>query len=100
MYQIPHKAQYISKPITLVHESRLKNSDNCPFNQNSAAAMTSTSDEKGEHILFSDSGSGGSPTGPDPENRVGDQDIGSPGTPVSSGLHVAGETGYCRERTR
>jgi len=24
--------------------------------------------------------------GPDPENRVGQQDIGSPGSPVSSGL--------------
>ena len=31
---------------------------------------------------------GGSPTGPHPENRVGDQDIGSPGRPVSSGLQV------------
>ena len=26
--------------------------------------------------------------GPDPENRVGDQDTGSPGMPVSSGLQV------------
>ena len=26
--------------------------------------------------------------GPDPVNRVGDQDIGSPGRPVSSGLQV------------
>jgi len=25
--------------------------------------------------------------GPDPENRVGDQDTGSPGRPISSGLH-------------
>jgi len=33
----------------------------------------------------------GSPTGPDPQNRVGDQDIGSPGRPVSSGLQVPGE---------
>jgi len=31
--------------------------------------------------------------GPDPENRVGDQDIGSPGQPVSSGLQVHGERG-------
>ena len=31
--------------------------------------------------------------GPDPENRVDDQDIGSPGRPVSSGLQVAGEGG-------
>jgi len=37
-------------------------------------------------ITFAVHGTGGSPTGPDPENRVGDQDIGSPGIPVSSGL--------------
>jgi len=30
-------------------------------------------------------GTGGSLKGPDPENRVGDQDNRSPGTPVSSG---------------
>jgi hypothetical protein len=29
--------------------------------------------------------------GPDPENRVGDQEIESPGRPVSSGLQVPGE---------
>jgi hypothetical protein len=39
-------------------------------------------------IVFLVQGTGGSPTGPDPENRVGDQDIGSPGSPVSSGLQV------------
>ena len=43
---------------------------------------------------------GVSPTGPDPENRVGDQVIGSPGRPVSSGLQVPGEPGHCRARTR
>jgi len=37
-------------------------------------------------IVFSVQGTGGSPTGLDPENRVGDQDTGSPGRPVSSGL--------------
>jgi len=42
-------------------------------------------------IFFSVQGTGGSPTGPDPENRVGDQDTGSPGRPVSSGLQVPGE---------
>ena len=36
--------------------------------------------------------------GRDPENRVGDQDIGSPGTSVSSGLQVSGEPGHCRAR--
>jgi hypothetical protein len=42
-------------------------------------------------IVSSVQGTGGSPTGPDPENRVGDQDIGSPDRPVSSGLQVADE---------
>jgi hypothetical protein len=42
-------------------------------------------------IVLSVQGTGGSPTGPDPENRVGDQDVGSPGRPVSSGLQVPGE---------
>ena len=37
--------------------------------------------------------------GLDPVNRVGDQEDGSPGRPVSSGLQVPGETGLCRERT-
>jgi len=44
-------------------------------------------------LFFSVQGTGGSPTGPDPENRVGEQDIGSPGRPVSSGLQVPGEPG-------
>jgi hypothetical protein len=42
-------------------------------------------------IVFSVQGTGGSLTGPDPENRMGDQYIGSPGRPVSSGLQVPGE---------
>ena len=37
---------------------------------------------------------------PDPENRVGVQDSGSPGRPVSSGLQVPGEQGHCHARTR
>ena len=51
-------------------------------------------------LLFTVQGTGGSPAGPDPENRVGDQDTGSPGRPVSSGLQVPGEPGHCRVRTR
>ena len=51
-------------------------------------------------IVFSVQGIGGSPTGPDPENRVGDQDIGSLGRPVSCWLEVPGEPGHCRARTR
>jgi hypothetical protein len=42
-------------------------------------------------ILFSVQGTGGSPTGPYPHNRVGDQDTGSPGRPVSPVLQVPGE---------
>ena len=45
--------------------------------------------------MFSVQRTGGSPTGPDPENRMGDQDTGSPGRPVSSGLQVSGEPGHC-----
>ena len=44
-------------------------------------------------LVFSVQGTGGCPTGPDPENMVGDQDTGSPGRPVSSGLQVPGEGG-------
>ena len=51
-------------------------------------------------LLFSVQGTSGSPMGPDPENSVGDQDVGSPGRPVSSGLQVHGEPGHCRARTR
>ena len=51
-------------------------------------------------LFFSVQGTGGSPTGPNPENRVGDQDIGSPGRLVSSGLKVHVTPGHCRARTR
>jgi hypothetical protein len=40
-------------------------------------------------IVFSVQGTGGSPTGPDPENRVGDQNIGSSSRPISSGFASA-----------
>jgi len=51
-------------------------------------------------IVFSVQGTGGSLTGPDLENMVGDQDIGSSCRPVSSGLQVPGELGHCRLRTK
>ena len=51
-------------------------------------------------LFFSVQGTGGSPTGPDPESKVGDQDIGSPGRPVSSGLQVSGEPRQFPARTR
>ena len=63
--------------------------------------MTSASDKKWRpFIVFSVKETGGSPMGPDSENRVDDQDIGSPGRPFPSGLQVAGEPGHCRARTR
>ena len=51
-------------------------------------------------LSFSVQTKGGRPTGSDPENRVGNQDTGIPGRPVSSGLQVPGEPGHCRARTR
>ena len=51
-------------------------------------------------LFFSVQRTRGSPTGPDLENMVGDQDIGSPGRSVSSGLQVPGDPGHCRVRTR
>jgi len=64
--------------------------------------MTSASDEKWRtsNCFFSFQGTGGSPTGTDPENRVGDRDFGSPGRPVSCGLKMPGEMGHCRAKTR
>ena len=56
--------------------------------------MTSASDEKLRPFnCFSVKGTGGSPTEPDLEYRVGDQDIGNPDKPVSSGLQVSGDSG-------
>jgi len=51
-------------------------------------------------IVYSVQGTGGSPTGPDPANRVGDQETGSLVGPVSSGMKVSGESGHVRARTR
>jgi len=51
-------------------------------------------------IVFSVQGTGGSPTGPDPENRMRDQDTRNTGRPVSSGFQAPGEPGHCRVRTR
>jgi len=50
--------------------------------------MTSASDENGDlSIVLSVQGTGGSPTGTDPENTVGHQDIGSLGRPVFLGCN-------------
>jgi len=53
-----------------------------------------------DQLFFSVQRTAGSPTGSDPENRVSDQDTGSQGRPVSSGLQVPSEPGHCRARTR
>ena len=64
--------------------------------------MTSAWDEKWRNFnSFSVQGTGGSPTGPDLGNRVCDQDIGSPGRPVSCGWRVPREPGSlsCKNKT-
>ena len=79
----------------------LKESKFCQSNQVSAAAMTSASEEKWRTFnCFSVQGKGISPTGPDPENSVGDPDIGSPDRPVFCGLQMPGDPGHFRARTR
>ena len=57
--------------------------------------MISVSDEKRRPFnCFLVRGTGSVPTGPDPEKRVSDQDIRSPGRPGSSGLQVPGEPDF------
>ena len=51
-------------------------------------------------LFFSVQGTSGRSTGPHPEKRAGDEDIGSPGRPVSFGLQVPSEPGNFRARTR
>ena len=53
----------------------------------------------GKFQMFLVQGTGGSPRVPDPENAVGNQDIGSPGRPVSSGLQVHSEQEHCLTRS-
>jgi hypothetical protein len=63
--------------------------------------MTPESKEKWRTFNYSSvQGTGGSPMGPDPENMVGDQNIGRTGRPGSCGLKVRGKTEHCRVRTR
>ena len=64
--------------------------------------MTSASREKWQNFncFFSVQGTHGSPAGPDPVNRVGDQETEIPGRPVSPRLQVSGEPGHFLARTR
>ena len=48
--------------------------------------------KNGDVLFFSVQGTGGSPTGPNSENRIGDPDIGSPGRSVSCGLSCKNTT--------
>jgi hypothetical protein len=81
----------IAKPVVIVGKLLKKSCQNqldigvCLTYPGSLARPASLS------IVFSVQGTGGSPMEPDPENRVGDQDIGIPGTPISSGLQVPSE---------
>jgi hypothetical protein len=49
-------------------------------------------------VVFSVQGTGGSPTAPNLGNRVGDQDTGSPGRLVFSGLQVCTTKGKWRRK--
>ena len=71
-----------------------KNSEGCPSNQVSAAAMTASDEKWRPFNCFLIQGTGDGPTEPDPENRVGDQVTESPGRPVSSGFQVPSEPGH------
>ena len=92
---------FLARCSNFCKQLKKKNSEVCPSNQVSAEAMTSASVEKWRLFnCFSVQEKGNSLTGPDPENRVGDQDTGSPGMSVSSGLQVLDEPRHCRARTR
>ena len=77
------------------------NSERCPFNQFSAAAVTSASNVKWRPFnCFFSPGNRWKPDGTRSGDRVGGQDFGGPGRSVSSGLQVLGKPGHCRARTR
>jgi len=99
---LPHEAQYTSYPVALTFASHSKNFRRLSIQPGLRGSKWPPLQTKNGNlsIVFPVQGTGASPTGPDPENRVGDQDIGSPGRPVSSGLQVPGELGHCHARTR
>ena len=91
----PHEAQYTSQPVALTFASHLRKLSVQPGLRGSNELGVRRKMANFQ-LFFSVQRTGGSPTGPDPENRVGDQDIG----PVSSGLQAPGEPGHWRARTR
>ena len=98
----PDEAQYTSWPFALTFASHSKKFISLSVQTGHRVSNDLRVGRKMAifQLFFSVQGTGGSPTGTDPVNRVGDQDSGSPGRPVSSGLQVAGEPGHCRARTR
>ena len=97
----PRSAIHFLAPCSNVCKPLKKFSESCPSNHVSAAEILLRQTKNGElPIFFSVQRKGGSPTGSDPENRVGCQDIVSPGRIVTSRLQVPGEPGYFPARTR
>ena len=98
----PHEAQYTSQSVALTFASHSKKFRMLSVKSGLSGNndLSATRKMANFQLFFSAQETGGSPTGIDPENRVGDQDTGSPGRPVSSGLQVLGEPGHCRARTR
>ena len=93
MQRTPHEAQHTFQHVALTFASHSKKFRSLSVQP----GLRGSNDRVGRKIayfqlfLFPVQGTGGSPTGPNPENRVGDQDTGSPCRPVSSGLQVPGE---------
>jgi len=99
---ISHEAQYTSYPVAPTFASHFKeirifSVQQCPLggiDQHVGRKMSNF------QLFYSDQAAGGSPTGPDPENRVGGQNNGCPCRRVFSGLQVPGEPVQYLARTK
>ena len=98
----PRSAIHFLAPCSNVCKPLKKFSECCPSSQVSGAEIPLRRTKNGDLsiVFISVQGKGGSPTGSDPENRVGCQDILSPGRIVTSRLQVPGEPGHFPARTR
>jgi len=100
---LPTKLNKLLSPLLYLFQATQKEVQNIVLPTRSARQQwPSASEEKWRNFncFFSVQGTGGSPTVPDPENRVGHQYTGSPGRPVSSGLQMPCEPGHFRARKR